>query len=182
MKGNSPMTFALLPLSSFNPMMFDGVPGRLSGEQSPKPEEYKTRVLPPYIRKERKPQGANRNHTLPSHQVINAQDPQSPDAGRCVERSYNPIPIAVHLSQARLAIECLVRFGQRAQRERQHDEEMSWLAGNRNRFAGRWIALDGDRLLAVGRTSKEVFSAVADHTPPPLVIQIEESELPFAGW
>jgi len=59
---------------------------------------------------------------------------------------------------------------------------MKWLAENGHRFRGRWIALEGDRLLADGTTSREVFSKVAERSQPPLVIRIDEEELPFAGW
>jgi len=38
-------------------------------------------------------------------------------------------------------------------------KEAKWLAENRARYAGLWIALDGDKLLAVSRSSKEVFAS-----------------------
>ena len=60
--------------------------------------------------------------------------------------------------------------------------ERLWLAANWHKYLGRWIALDGDRLLAVGTCSREVFAEVAGHTPAPLVIQVVEHEMPFAGW
>jgi len=79
-------------------------------------------------------------------------------------------------------LDYLAKWQQRAQKERQLHQEMQWLAENRHRYSGRWIALEGGRLLAVGDTSREVFSKVANCTEPPLVIRIEEEELPFAGW
>jgi len=90
--------------------------------------------------------------------------------------------VAAHLSGAQRALELLARFRQRAQRDRQFHQEMKWLAENGHRFRGRWIALEGDRLLADGTTSREVFSNVAERSQPPLVIRIDEEELPFAGW
>jgi hypothetical protein len=61
-------------------------------------------------------------------------------------------------------------------------EEMEWVAENRARFNGRWIALAGRELLAVGDSAREVFRATEHMVPPPLVIKIEEESLPFSGW
>jgi hypothetical protein len=86
------------------------------------------------------------------------------------------------LAEGRRALAFLALLQQRAQRERQTRQEMKWLAENGRRFAGRWIALEGEQLLATGATSREVFSRVAGRAQPPLVIRIDEQELPFAGW
>jgi hypothetical protein len=59
---------------------------------------------------------------------------------------------------------------------------MQWLAEHREKFPGKWIALEGEHLLAVGATAREVFSNVADQNPSPLVIRVDEEVLPFAGW
>jgi hypothetical protein len=64
----------------------------------------------------------------------------------------------------------------------QTDREMRWVADNRYRFRGQWIAVEGETLLAVGNTAKEVFEKVGKRPLPPLVIQIEREDLPFAGW
>ncbi len=61
-------------------------------------------------------------------------------------------------------------------------KEARWLKENRTRFAGLWIALDGDQLLATGQTAKEVFALVGHLDHPPLVMQIESNTTPFAGW
>jgi hypothetical protein len=73
-------------------------------------------------------------------------------------------------------------FQDHAQSDRQFEQEKRWLAENRDKFRGKWIALEGDHLFAVGITAKEVFSKVADQNPPPLVIRVAEEDLPFAGW
>jgi antitoxin (DNA-binding transcriptional repressor) of toxin-antitoxin stability system len=68
----------------------------------------------------------------------------------------------------------------RAERER---TEFRWLALNREGYAGRWVALDGDQLLAVGDSAREVYAATANHPRTPLVTRVEpEDELYFAGW
>jgi hypothetical protein len=87
-----------------------------------------------------------------------------------------------HLAEAHQALERLAQVEQRARRDRQFRQEMNWIAQNRRRFAGRWIALEGERLLASGATSREVFAEVEGREPPPLVIQIEDEGMPFAGW
>jgi hypothetical protein len=66
--------------------------------------------------------------------------------------------------------------------ERRRDElESAWLAANRERYVGLWIALQGEELLAAAPTAREVFAAVAGRGVTPLVMQIE-SAAPFAGW
>lgn len=87
-----------------------------------------------------------------------------------------------HLAQAHQALERLAQFQQSVRRDRQFRQEMNWLMQNRRHFAGQWIALEGERLLASGATSREVFAQVGERVPPPLVIQIEDEEMPFAGW
>ena len=94
----------------------------------------------------------------------------------------NGTTIAVHLSQVRNALRDLEKLQRRARREIQFRQEMQWLAENRHGFSGQWIALQGERLLAVGATAREVFSQVADQAQPPLVVRVDDDQLPFAGW
>jgi hypothetical protein len=61
--------------------------------------------------------------------------------------------------------------------------ELEWLALNRAKYAGRWVALQGDALLAVGDSAREVYSAIAGREGVPLVTRVDsEEESPFAGW
>jgi prevent-host-death family protein len=61
--------------------------------------------------------------------------------------------------------------------------EFRWLALNQHRYAGCWVALEGDRLLAVGDSGREVCAAIADQGQTPLVTRVEpEDEVYFAGW
>jgi hypothetical protein len=67
-----------------------------------------------------------------------------------------------------------------AERER---SELRWLAANRHRYAGRWVALDGYNLLAVGDSAEAVYRAIANVEATPLVTRVEpEDEVYFAGW
>jgi hypothetical protein len=67
-----------------------------------------------------------------------------------------------------------------AERER---SEFRWLALNRQQYAGRWVALDGGALLAVGDSAREVYAAIASHEGTPLVTRVDpQDEIHFAGW
>jgi hypothetical protein len=80
------------------------------------------------------------------------------------------------------ALELLRRSRKHSDNRCRFQQESEWLARNESRYRGLWIALEGDQLLAKGETSKEVFSKVQDRLDPPLVIRIEEEQLPFGGW
>jgi len=86
-----------------------------------------------------------------------------------------------HLSGARRALANLGQVRQRAEKDRLLRQERQWLSENRHRFSGRWIALEGDQLLAHGATSREVFLKVSGRATPPLVILVADEDLPFAG-
>jgi hypothetical protein len=103
-------------------------------------------------------------------------------AGFGVPTRGSTTTVEAHLRGAQHALAELEQPLQRAQRDREYRQELRWLAENRHRFSGRWIALEGDRLLAAGDTSREVFLQVANRPRPPLVIRIDEEDLPFAGW
>lgn len=61
--------------------------------------------------------------------------------------------------------------------------EFRWLAENAERYTGRWVALDGDRLLAAGASAREVYAAIGDHEGTPLVTRVEPIDgTYFAGW
>ncbi len=61
--------------------------------------------------------------------------------------------------------------------------EMKWLSENRVQYSNRWVALDGDRLLAVGDSAREVFDAIRDFPGTPLVTKVEPAgQTPFGGW
>lgn len=62
-------------------------------------------------------------------------------------------------------------------------ESLRWLHKNREKYAGQWVALDGDRLIASGPTAKEVYSkAKAEGVAIPFVELVTEREPePFTG-
>src|SRR5262249_1376851 len=62
--------------------------------------------------------------------------------------------------------------------------ELRWLSEHRSEYAGQWVGLNGDKLIASGPQAADVYEAVRKSgVELPLVTQIEpEGELPFAGW
>jgi hypothetical protein len=99
-----------------------------------------------------------------------------------IRRISSSKSIAEQLESAQTVIARFRKLTDKAEQVSRHDREKNWLAANRHEFRGRWIALDGDKLLATGTSSKEVFAAVGKHKPTPLVMQIAEQESSFPGW
>jgi hypothetical protein len=58
-----------------------------------------------------------------------------------------------------------------------------WLAAHKSEYAGKWVALDGDRLIAAGETEREVAdTAKADGAYLPLIVYIPSPDEPaFVG-
>ena len=60
------------------------------------------------------------------------------------------------------------------------DREMQWMVDHAREYAGQWVALDGDRLIAHGPDAKEVYAAAnADGAYLPLVTQVEDPDKIF---
>jgi hypothetical protein len=60
---------------------------------------------------------------------------------------------------------------------------LRWLAENREKYSGQWVALNGDRLMASGPTAKEVYSkAKAEGVEIPFVELVTDPEpVPSTG-
>ncbi len=59
-------------------------------------------------------------------------------------------------------------------------KESEWLAKHRRQYAGQWVALIGDQLLASGTEAKEVFAKARElGYPRAIFIFVEPSDLPF---
>jgi hypothetical protein len=68
------------------------------------------------------------------------------------------------------------------ERDVKHQEALVWLEAHRKDYRGQWLALEGTKLLASGKKASEVFEAVRALQPPPLIVNVEAEDLPFAGW
>ncbi len=65
-----------------------------------------------------------------------------------------------------------------------HHKEHNWVSRHRSAFLGQWVALDGETLLASGRTAIEVYEAAraTGVAAPYVVLVAAEEAIPFAGW
>ena len=61
--------------------------------------------------------------------------------------------------------------------------EMKWIEEHKHEYAGQWVALDGDRLIAASPIQQEVWDAVNTDGPMlPLVHRIPSpNDLPYIG-
>lgn len=61
--------------------------------------------------------------------------------------------------------------------------ERAWVKAHKHEYAGQWVALDGDRLIAASPVQQEVWDAVkADGATLPLVLRIASpDDLPPIG-
>lgn len=62
--------------------------------------------------------------------------------------------------------------------------EAQWLKAHRDEYAGQWVALEGERLIASGDDLKQVANAAQQlGAPDALMMRVEPNEsLPFAGF
>lgn len=61
--------------------------------------------------------------------------------------------------------------------------EMEWVERHKNEYAGQWVALDGDRLIAGSSSRIEISAAIkADRATLPLILRIPSpNDLPYVG-
>ncbi|MCC6362611.1 MAG: hypothetical protein IT165_03755 [Bryobacterales bacterium] len=61
--------------------------------------------------------------------------------------------------------------------------EQEWLVQHEKDYAGQWVALDGQRLVACGTEGKEVFQRAKEAgVQSPFLVFVEEGSQPFGGW
>ena len=62
--------------------------------------------------------------------------------------------------------------------------EQDWLRVNRAQYAGKWVALEGDRLISLGDEARAVLEQARENgVLHPLLVQIpDEPPLPSGGW
>ncbi|HMV49974.1 MAG TPA: DUF5678 domain-containing protein [Blastocatellia bacterium] len=61
--------------------------------------------------------------------------------------------------------------------------ERQWVKDHKHEYAGQWVALDGDQLIAASFTQQEVWDTInADSPNPPLVLRVASpDDLPYVG-
>ena len=71
-----------------------------------------------------------------------------------------------------------------AHKQKNRSRELAWLMKNQGDYAGQWLALEGDELIAHGYDLVEVSKeAKAKGVDNPIFAHAEDSNaLPFAGW
>jgi hypothetical protein len=64
------------------------------------------------------------------------------------------------------------------------EREQEWLRLNGPRYAGQWVAIEGEKLVGHGESARAVLQqARAEGVLHPLVMHIpKEPPLPFGGW
>ena len=62
--------------------------------------------------------------------------------------------------------------------------ERKWLAEHRADYGGKWVVLDGDRLVSVGTNGRDVYEeARRQGIKIPFLARVELLDsLPFGGW
>jgi hypothetical protein len=82
---------------------------------------------------------------------------------------------------AQIALEQIRALHRKQEGRRREQAEAEWIAANRARYAGRWVALLGGDLIAAADSAKSVAQAAAGAPSTPLIIYLDY-DLPFAGW
>lgn len=64
------------------------------------------------------------------------------------------------------------------------EQARKWINENREEYVGKWVVLDGDKLISVGANSREVCEEARNKgIEAPFLAKVEAvNSLPFAGW
>ena len=71
------------------------------------------------------------------------------------------------------------------ERNEKFQKALKWIEKNRQEYLGKWVCLDGDKLIASGDDAKEVYAeAKAKGIEIPFIEQVREKELSvyWGGW
>lgn len=62
--------------------------------------------------------------------------------------------------------------------------QLQWLMANRERYAGKYVALSGDTLVGEGKTFREASDAARTNGYSEVFVTViySENDLPFGGW
>jgi len=97
-------------------------------------------------------------------------------------RPHGQTPHRSAIDRARHALDEIRSIREARETRKRLADEFAWIERHRSQYAGQWIAILGSKLLATGDSAREVFQAVANTNPIPLVLRIDNEESSFAGW
>lgn len=62
--------------------------------------------------------------------------------------------------------------------------QLEWLKENREKYAGKYVALDKDKLVGIGKTLREVKEKAKENGSEKSFITLvySENDVPFGGW
>jgi hypothetical protein len=61
--------------------------------------------------------------------------------------------------------------------------EFKWMKEHEHEYAGQWVAVKGDKLIAHGSIAKEVFAKARESgAPDAIVYLVNDSDLPYMGF
>jgi len=101
-----------------------------------------------------------------------------------VLRPLEPLTLAEH-QRVRVTVEEQKRSLSWESAEQLDDcrAELDWLANESRHYAGEWVALDGNRLVAHGPKLAAVKAAAqAAGVSRPFFASVPDADLPFGGW
>ncbi len=63
-------------------------------------------------------------------------------------------------------------------------QQLEWLKANREKYAGKYVALAGNKLVGEGKTIREAHEKAKEHgfQNPFLTMVYSETDVPFGGW
>lgn len=65
-----------------------------------------------------------------------------------------------------------------------HQKHLDWLKRNREKYAGKYVALKGNKLVGVGTTIRKAYTQAREkNAKNPFLVQVySENETLFGGW
>ena len=68
--------------------------------------------------------------------------------------------------------------------EEERNRQLDWLKENREKYAGKYVALVGDKLVGEGKTIREAHEKAKENgfQNPFLTMIYSETDVPFGGW
>jgi len=87
-------------------------------------------------------------------------------------------------AQVKALIDSLPSFPEQQAKYRAREREAAWVNKHRNEYMGRWVAVEGNTLVALGEDARAVYKAAREAgIEIPYVVRVEQREEAFmGGW